>query len=83
MTLRANLTIALDGSVEIPANMLAELGLQRGGKLLARLENGSLRLEPVDTAVRRAQEMVRRFIPDGADIIAELIAERRAEAAQE
>ncbi len=83
MTLRANLTIALDGSIELPAAMLAELGLQHGGKLLARLENGSLILESIDSAVRRAQEMVRKYIPDGRDIIEELIAERRAEAARE
>jgi hypothetical protein len=80
MIRRANLTIAPDGSLKLPANMRAELGVPQGGKILARLENGSLTLEPIDTAVRRAQEMVRRYIPDGKDIIAELIAERRAEA---
>jgi antitoxin component of MazEF toxin-antitoxin module len=83
MTLRANLTIGPDGSLELPANMRAELGLKRGGKLLARLENGSLVLEPIDAAVRRAQAMVRKFVPDNANIIEEFIAERRVEAERE
>jgi antitoxin component of MazEF toxin-antitoxin module len=80
MTLRPNLTIAVDGSVEIPANMLAELGLQHGGKVLARLENGSLILEPINVAIRRAQAMARKYVPDDVDLVAELIAERRAAA---
>jgi antitoxin component of MazEF toxin-antitoxin module len=83
MTLRANLTVASDGSLELPANLLAELGVQHGGKLLSRVENNTLILEPVNAAVRRAQEMVRRYMPDGKDIIAEMIAERRAEAERE
>jgi bifunctional DNA-binding transcriptional regulator/antitoxin component of YhaV-PrlF toxin-antitoxin module len=75
--------MAPDGSLKLPANMRAELGLQHGGKLLARLENGSLVLESIDTAIRRAKEMVRKYIPDGSDITEELIAERRAEATRE
>jgi hypothetical protein len=80
MTLRANLTIASDGSLELPANMRAELGCPHGGKLLARLENGALILEPMDAAIRRAQAMVRKYVPDDVDVVAELIAERRAAA---
>jgi len=80
---RANLTIAPDGSLEIPATMRAELGVQHGGKLLARVENNTLILEPIEAAIKRAQAMVRRYVPNSTDIIAELIAERRAEAGRE
>lgn len=83
MTLRAILTIAPDGSLELPANMRAELGVPQGGKLLARLENGTIILESIDVAGRRAQAMMRKYIPDTTDVIVELIAERRAEAERE
>ncbi|WP_284944187.1 AbrB/MazE/SpoVT family DNA-binding domain-containing protein [Acidisoma cladoniae] len=81
--LRANLTLAPNGRVVIPANMRAELGLQGGGSLVARLVDGTVVLEPLDAAIRRAQAMVRRCIPDGAGVVDELIAERRAAADRE
>jgi len=80
---QANLTIAPNGRVVIPAHMRAQLGLQRGGKLLARLVDGTIILEPLDAAVRRAQAMVARYVEPGAPLVDELIAERRAAAERE
>jgi hypothetical protein len=37
----------------------------------------------VDAAIRRAQAMMRQYAPEGASVVDELIAERRAEAAKE
>jgi AbrB family looped-hinge helix DNA binding protein len=79
----ANLTMAPNGRVVIPANMRAELGWQSGGKLVARLEDGAVILEPLDAAVRRAQAMVRQYVPQDAGLVDELISERRAAAARE
>ena len=81
--LQANLTIAANGRVVIPANMRAQLGLQGGGKLVARLVDGAVVLEPVDAAIRRAQAMVAKYVPDGTGLVDELIAERRAAADRE
>jgi antitoxin PrlF len=73
---QTSLTIAPNGRVVIPANMRAELGVQSGGKVIARLVNGTLILEPIDAAIRRAQQMVRKYIPDGTGIVDGFIAER-------
>ena len=80
MTLQTNLTIAPNGRVVIPASMRAELGIQSGGKVIARVVDGTVVLEPIEAAIRRAQEMVRKYVPDDVDLVAELIAERRAAA---
>jgi AbrB family looped-hinge helix DNA binding protein len=77
---QASLTIAPNGRVVIPANMRAELGFQHGGKVIARVVDGTVVLEPIEAAIRRAQEMVRKYVPDDVDLVAELIAERRAAA---
>ncbi len=77
---QASLTIAPNGRVVIPANMRAELGFQHGGKVIARVVNGTVVLEPIEAAIRRAQDMVRKYVPDNVDLVAELIAERRAAA---
>jgi len=80
---QATLTIASNGRVVIPANMRAEIGLQEGGQVVARLVDGAVVLEPVAVAVRRAQAMVRRYIPQGSDLVDELIADRRRAAERE
>jgi antitoxin PrlF len=81
--LQANLTIAANGRLVIPANMRAQLGLQGGGKLVARLLEGAVILEPVETAVRRAQALVAKYVPRDAGLADELIAERRTAAEHE
>jgi len=74
------LTIAPNGRLLIPAEMRAELGVQRGGRVVARVENGAVILEAVAAAVRRAQSMIREYDHGGGSAVQELIQERRAAA---
>ena len=71
------------GRVVIPAEFRRALGVQVGDELILRLENGELRLLTLDRAIAQAQEAVRKYVPAGRSLVDELIAERRAEAAQE
>ncbi len=81
--IQASLTIAPNGRIVIPANMRAELGWQKGGKLLARLVDGAVVLEPIDAAIRRAQALVRQYVPANSGLVDELIAERHKAAERE
>lgn len=76
------ISMASNGRLVIPATMRAEIGLQDGGDLVARVEKGVVVLEPIGVAVRRAQSLVRRYVPEGAPLVDEVIAERH-EAAQD
>jgi len=79
MTLhQAQLTLAPNGRLVIPVAMRAALCLEAGGKLLARLVDGAIVLEPVGAAIARAQAMVARYVPANVSLADELIAERRA-----
>jgi len=80
---QASLTIAPNGRIVIPANMRAELGWQGGSKLLARLVDGTVVLEPVDAAIRRAQELVSQYVPKNTGLVDELISERHTAAENE
>jgi AbrB family looped-hinge helix DNA binding protein len=71
------------GRLVIPAPMRAALGMKEGDKVLVRLEGNELRIYTYQEAMRRAQEIVRSFVPPGVSLADELIAERRAEAARE
>jgi AbrB family looped-hinge helix DNA binding protein len=71
------------GRIVIPAEVRNAMNVDVGDTLSARIEDGVLILMSTDTAIRKAQELVRRYIPEGVSLVDELIAERRAEAARE
>jgi AbrB family looped-hinge helix DNA binding protein len=72
-----------DGRVVIPASIREALGLKEGDVLFARLEGGEIKLLTPEAAMRRAQAIVRQFVPEGVSLVDELIADRRREAARE
>ncbi len=79
----ARLKIGPGGRVVIPAEMRAVLGVEEGDTLLGSVVDGELRLLSTATAIKRAQAIVRTYIPAGTSLVDELIADRRAEAAAE
>ena len=52
------LTVSANGRVVIPARIRAELGLRSGEKVVARVCDGALVLEPVTVAIKRAQALI-------------------------
>jgi bifunctional DNA-binding transcriptional regulator/antitoxin component of YhaV-PrlF toxin-antitoxin module len=78
-----HVTMARNGRLIIPSRIRAALKMEKGGAFVASLENGSIRLEPLDSVIRRVQANVRRYVPEDVDLAAELIEDRRREAADE
>ena len=74
--------VAAGGRVVIPAEFRRELGLDTGDEVIMHLEDGELRIVTLERAIRRAQDAVRRYVPEGRSLAAELLSERRREAAQ-
>jgi hypothetical protein len=77
------LVVRADGSILLPKEILAAFGAEGGGVVMAKLDGETFGLISAETAMRRIREMVRRTIPADVDLVAELIADRRAEAARE
>lgn len=67
----------------VPARLLQELGLKIGDPVVLAVEGDEIRVMPIAAAVRRAQAIVRRYVPEGVSLVDELIAERREEARRE
>ena len=67
------------GRIVIPSEYRQALGLQIGDEVILRLEDGEVRIFTPEQAIKHAQELVRRFIPEGRSLSDELIAERRME----
>jgi AbrB family looped-hinge helix DNA binding protein len=79
----AKVRLGPDGRVVIPATMREALGLKEGDVLFARLEGGEIKLLTPKAAMRRAQAIMRQFVPAGVSLADELIADRRREAERE
>jgi len=72
-----------DGRVVVPAAFREALGLKEGDTLIASAGAGELKLMTIPAAVRRAQEMLRQFVPEGVSLVDELIEDRRREVEDE
>jgi AbrB family looped-hinge helix DNA binding protein len=79
----AKLRLGPDGRVVIPAAFREALGLAEGDALIASIEDGELHLLTVRAAVRRAQAIVRQFVPEGVSLVDELLEDRRREVERE
>ncbi len=71
------------GRVVVPARYRKELGLKPGDDVILVLEDGEVRITTLPRVIQRAQEIVRRYNPEGRSLVDELIRERRDEAARE
>jgi AbrB family looped-hinge helix DNA binding protein len=72
-----------DGRIVIPASFREALELREGDSLLASVVDDEIHLLTIPAAVRKAQAIVRRFVPEGVSLVDELIADRRREAERE
>jgi AbrB family looped-hinge helix DNA binding protein len=71
------------GKLIIPAAFRRKLGIDTGDTVVIELGEDGLHVRSLSSAVRRAQEIVREFLPDGTDLADELIADRKIEAVHE
>lgn len=74
---KTTVRIGSHGRLVIPVEYRRALGVDEGDELIVRLEDGELRLTTRELAVARARALVRRYVPEGADLAGELLAERR------
>jgi AbrB family looped-hinge helix DNA binding protein len=69
-----------EGRITIPARMRKVLQMETGDAVVLQLEAGTIRVIPQDLAIRMAQEVVRRYVPEGFSLVDSLLSERRGEA---
>ena len=74
--------IGQGGRIVLPAPIRKALGVTTGDDLILTLSDGEVRMFTRREAIRRAQGMLKHLAP-GRSLVDELIAERRAEAANE
>lgn len=75
--------IGAGGRVVLPAEFRRAMGVEPGDDVIVVLDGEEVRILTPRQAVVRARELVKRHIPAGRHLAAELIAERRREAKRE
>ncbi len=75
--------ISNGGRIVIPAAYRKQLDIHPGDDVVLTLEEGEIRLITARQAVKHAQKLVRRYIPESVSLAEELIQERREGAARE
>ena len=75
--------IGKGGRIVVPAKYRKALDLKPGDDVILVLEDGEVRITTLPRVIQRAQEIVRRYNPEGRSLVDELIRERRDEADRE
>lgn len=72
----------INGRVVIPASIRQALGLELGEEILLFVEDDELRMTSARKRAERAQRLFKKYVGgDGPNMVDELIADRRKEAA--
>lgn len=83
MGLYARTQIGEKGRLVIPAQMREALGIKPGDSVELRVEDHEVRISTRRARIKRAQERIRQFVPEGVLLSEELSAERREAAKNE
>ena len=59
------------------------MGLKPGDSVILLMEDHEIRITTFKQSIKRAQELVRKYVPEGRSLVDELIQERREEAERE
>lgn len=72
------------GRIVIPAEIRKRLGFEIGEAFRLEIdEDDTLRISSRSQSLRRAQQLFRKYVPEGVPVVDEFIAERRKEAENE
>jgi bifunctional DNA-binding transcriptional regulator/antitoxin component of YhaV-PrlF toxin-antitoxin module len=69
--------------IMLPEAATKALDLKEGDTLVATVDDGEIRLMTIPTAVRKAQAIVRQYVPEGVSLVDELLEDRRREVERE
>ena len=80
---RLRVRIGTNGRFVIPLEYRRALGVSEGDEVFVRFVEGEMRVSTVDTGIKYAQSLVRRYVPEDSHLVDELIQERRDSAEKE
>lgn len=78
--MRYTIPLQENGRMILPSDLRKALRLKKGDKVIIETQGDRIELTTPQRERRRAQEMFRRFVPAGQNLVDQLITDRRQEA---
>jgi AbrB family looped-hinge helix DNA binding protein len=75
--------MAANGRISIPAKQRKALGLEKGGLVVATVENGELRIRTVKAVLDELRKRLAPYLKASGDTVDRFIADRYVEAGRE
>ena len=75
--------MAPNGRLSVPAKLRKALGLEEGGMVVLSLQDGEIRIRPIDVVLAEVQAMVAPYLKASGDTVEQFLADKRAEVARE
>lgn len=75
--------VDLQGKMQLPIHLCEAVGIHMGARVHVRVNGDAIEILSQRAALKRAHDIVRKFVPPGVSLVDELIAERRREAEKE
>ncbi len=72
-----------NGRLVLPVSLRRQLGIEKGGQLIAEMDGDAIVLSMPDRALDEAGALFRSFLSDDTSVADEVIEDRRAECAKE
>ncbi|HEX5325074.1 MAG TPA: AbrB/MazE/SpoVT family DNA-binding domain-containing protein [Acetobacteraceae bacterium] len=75
--------VSESGKLNLPAQIRRQIGLEQGGPVLVRLEDGEIRIRTVRDVMARLQAQAQSLFSGSGYAVDDFLRERREEAARE
>lgn len=75
--------VAENGRLSLPVSVRRQLGIERGGELVLRVEDGEIRMSTVGDALRRVQDRMRELAQGKNISVDDFLAWKREQVARE
>lgn len=72
--------VAENGRLSLPSRHRRMVGLEDGGVVVVRVEDGEIRIRPVQAVVEELQKVARRYFAGSGETVEHFLTERREEA---
>jgi AbrB family looped-hinge helix DNA binding protein len=72
--------IAGNGRLSLPTKFRRQIGLENGGVVVVRVEDGEIRIRPVKAIIEEIQNLAAPYLAGSGETVDQFLADRRADA---
>lgn len=75
--------VAENGRLSLPAKQRRQVGIENGGVVVIRVEDGEIRIKSVQAVVQELQSLASKYFDDSGETVDRFLSDRHEEEAKE